>query len=182
MQRKKTVLPFQVQYSPVSFLFAGSHADVQGSEESGHPSRDRKKTNACGDGRTRHMPRRMPGTARCRKRRKIEFSPNTDQHVFLPDSHLHSLREVTDGVNIHLLQPQSTSRRQFQSSALRRHSSEPGSPRSGHQRNAHATYYASLRLAIAAARDELGDELTRWRSWRWARVTVEEEVGEGEQA
>ncbi|KAJ7589317.1 hypothetical protein C8J56DRAFT_938202, partial [Mycena floridula] len=36
-----------------------------------------------------------------------------------------------------------------------------------------ATYYAYLRLAIAAARDELGDELTRWRD------AVGKEIGEG---
>ncbi|KAJ7589310.1 hypothetical protein C8J56DRAFT_1075752 [Mycena floridula] len=40
--------------------------------------------------------------------------------------------------------------------------------------NAHTTYYAYLRTAIAAARDELGEELTRWRD-----VVGREEMGEG---
>ncbi|KAJ7589371.1 hypothetical protein C8J56DRAFT_32952 [Mycena floridula] len=88
---------------------------VPGSEESGHPSRDRKKTNACGDGRTRHMPRRMPGTARCRKRRKIEFSPNTDQHVFLPDGLERSpMASISISYNV-----KSTTRHPFQSRALK---------------------------------------------------------------
>ncbi|KAJ7589201.1 hypothetical protein C8J56DRAFT_860025 [Mycena floridula] len=42
------------------------------------------------------------------------------------------------------------------------------------QLNTHVKYYAHLRLAIAAARDELGDELTRWRD-----AVGKEEIGEG---
>ncbi|KAJ7589268.1 hypothetical protein C8J56DRAFT_888860 [Mycena floridula] len=49
---------------------------------------------------------------------------------------------------------------------------------SSHQKdvlsNAHTTYYAYLRTAIAAARDELGEELTRRRD-----VVGREEMGEG---
>ncbi|KAJ7589256.1 hypothetical protein C8J56DRAFT_31698 [Mycena floridula] len=48
----------------------------------------------------------------------------------------------------------------------------------GHQKdvqpNAHAIYYGHLRTAIAAARQELGEELTRWRD-----AVGKEEMGEG---
>ncbi|KAJ7589252.1 hypothetical protein C8J56DRAFT_31654 [Mycena floridula] len=42
------------------------------------------------------------------------------------------------------------------------------------QRTDHARYYAHLRTAIAAARQELGEELTRWRD-----AVGKEEMGEG---